>query len=63
MEAPVKARKQWKSTDGPKYRQIAREDHKDILGNNLEPVNFGAQAFSRFKIKKKRGKRSSAVEN
>lgn len=47
MEAPVKAGKQRKSTDGPKYRQIAREDHKDILGNNLEPVNFDAQGFFR----------------
>lgn len=55
--SPVKAGSREKQRQ-TKYRQIAREDHTDILGNNLEPVNSGSQAFSGFKNKKKRGERS-----
>lgn len=34
-----------------KYRQIARVDHTDILGNIHELVNFGSLVF--FRLKKK----------
>lgn len=50
--SPVKAGSREKQRQ-LKYRQIAREDHTHILGNNIEPVNFGSQAlFQGLKIKK-----------
>lgn len=45
---PCASEKQGEAQTETKYRQIAREDHTDILGNNLEPVNFSSQAFFFF---------------
>lgn len=50
MEAPWQ-REAGRSAGPTKYRQIAEEDHTDILGNNLEPVSFGSLGF--FHNKKK----------
>lgn len=57
---PCAGEKQGEAQTETKYRQIAREDHSDILGNNLEPVNFGSQAL---KKKKNGSKGSVAVQN